>query len=375
MKILIDFTQIPLQKNGVGVYAYHTFESLLKNDNSNQYVTLIQNDDSDFASFLFPNNKIVKINSKYFRRFIPRVFFEQVFIPVYCILNKVDIIHSLHYSFPLFKFKQKQVVTIHDLTFFLYPKVHTLFKRYYFRLFIYLAGKFANEIICVSQSTANDLFTIFPKIKANVSVIPLAVKNEQVIYSNSESQDILNKFNIQSKFILFIGTLEPRKNIENLIRSFDKISISNPEIKLVLVGRKGWFFESMFSLVNELRLSDKIIFTGFVTENEKFLLLSKCDIFVYPSIYEGFGLPILEAFVYQKPTISSSISSIPEVAGDAAILINPSSVEELAQEIDKLLNDKLLYNSLIPKMKERLKIYSWYNTANKTKQLYNKLKI
>jgi len=373
MKILVDFTQIPLQKNGVGVYAYHTFESLLKNDNTNQYIALIQNDDIDFASFVYPNTKIVKVNSKYFRRFIPRVFFEQIFIPIYCFVNKIDLIHSLHYSFPLFRLGAKQIVTIHDLTFFLYPQVHTLFKRYYFSLFIYLAGKCANEIICVSHSTANDLSAIFPKVNADVSVIPLAVVNQQINYSNLESNDILNKFEIQSNFILFIGTLEPRKNIENIIRAFYQIYRSNPELELVLVGRRGWFYESMFSLVSELKLSDKIIFTGFVSEHEKFLLLSKCEIFVYPSIYEGFGLPILEAFLYQKPTISSSISSIPEVAGDAALLINPSSVDELSEAIDKLLNDKILYNSLLPKMKEQLKLFSWDITANKTRELYNSL--
>lgn len=371
MKILIDFTQIPLHKNGVGVYALNTFKLLLENDKSNEYVALIQDDDTDFKNFTFPRTKLIKVNAKYLRRFVVRFFFEQLFIPFYCLFNKVDIIHSLHYSFPLFSFRTKQIVTIHDLTFFLYPDVHTLIKRYYFRFFIFTATRFADEIICVSESTANDLNQLFPIIKSNIKVIHLAVTNKRLQFTKLEDEFILNKFGIDSEYILFIGTIEPRKNIKNLVRAFNEIHDVNPQIKLVIVGKKGWHYESLFDLLGEIALENKIIFTGFVTENEKFSLINKCKLFVYPSIYEGFGLPVLEAFLYNIPTVSSSISSIPEIAGDAAILINPLIVEELSSAMNTLLNDKLLRLSLVPKMEAKIKQYTWKNTADKTKKIYN----
>lgn len=288
--------------------------------------------------------------------------------------NKVDVIHSLHYSFPLLRFKIKQIVTIHDLTFFLYPDVHTLLKRYYFKFFIFIATKLVDEIICVSQSTADDLMKFFPKIKSNIKVIHLAVNNKRINFTKLEEEFVLNKFSVDSEYILFIGTIEPRKNINNLVKAFNDIQILNPQIKLVIVGKKGWHYESLFYLLEELDLGNKIIFTGFVTENEKFLLISKCKLFVYPSIYEGFGLPVLEAFLYNIPTVSSSISSIPEIAGDAAILINPLSVKDLYLGINSLLNDELLRASLVPKMEAKIKQYTWEMTAKKTNKLYNSLK-
>jgi glycosyltransferase involved in cell wall biosynthesis len=374
MKILIDFSQIPVLKNGVGVYALNTFRLLLEKDELNHYIVLIQDDDPDSIFFTNSKTKIVKVNAKVFRRFVPRIFLEQFFIPLYCLFNRIELIHSLHYSFPLIRFNVKQVVTIHDLTFFLYPEVHTLFKRLYFRLFIFLTVKFADEIVCVSQSTLNDLMYLFPRIKCGLNTIHLGVSPIRLSFNRLEKDFVFNKFKIDSEFILFVGVLEPRKNILNLLKAFHEIYALNLDLKLVIVGSKGWNFASIFELVKSLGLEDRIIFTGFVSEREKFLLISNCRLFVYPSFYEGFGLPVLEAFVYKVPTVTSNVSSMPEIAGDAALLIDPLSVIELAVAMERLLNDKVLLVSLVPKMELVVKRFSWNITADKTLKLYSSLK-
>lgn len=371
MRILIDFTQIPIQKMGVGVYALQMFKLLFEKDKINKYIAFIQGDDQDFTAFNHPNVKIVKINSFFFRRFMLRIIFEQFFLPLYCFRYRINILHSLHYSFPIVMYKTKRIVTVHDLTFFLYPHLHTFIKRYYFRLFISFASKLADEIICVSESTASDLKKLFPRIKANIQVIPLAVDNQLTTFSDSERNSVLEKFNIKEDYILFVGTLEPRKNLEHLIKAYNLICASNPNISLVIVGKKGWFYDSIFNLVEKLKLNAKIIFTGYVSEYEKFILLSLCRLFVYPSLYEGFGLPILEAFLFEKPTITSNISSMPEVAGDAAILVNPTNIEELSSAMNLLLNDKVLCDNLISKTRNRTLLFTWDNTAVKTLYLYN----
>ena len=370
MNILIDLTQIPKQKVGVGIYAIETFKRL-PNTNGYKYFFLIQDDDEDFAE-LFRYKNVIKVKSKICRNFFVRFFFEQFFIPHICNKYRINILHSLHYSFPLFTSKQlKKVVTIHDLTFFIYPHLHTIVKRFYFRFFTRLACKYADSIICVSNSTKNDLFRYVKQINAQINVIPLAanlpvVEQEMVL-------DVKEKFGVQDKYLLFIGTLEPRKNISNLIKAYANDCRVNSEYQLVIVGKKGWYYREIFDLLNQLKLENKVILTGFVSPAEKFALLSSCALFVYPSIYEGFGLPVLEALGYGLPVITSNVSSLPEVVGKAAILINPSCVDELTRAIELCLFDREVIDTLKNTAVKQFEKFSWEKTAFKTENVYSNL--
>lgn len=366
MNILIDFTQIPIKKVGVGIYALKTFNRLFALASENNYIALVQNDDRDFDGFNDNNIRIVKVSSKFFRFFILRFLLEQFYIPFLILKERVDIVHSLHYSFPLISFNAKCISTIHDLTFFIYPQLHTFVKRHYFRLFISLSTRFCNTLICVSKSTQCDLKSFFPHIKADTVVIPLAMEKR---IKNISFDIVKTKYQLDTNYILFIGTLEPRKNIVRLIEAYGKIE-NQIKQDLVIVGGKGWFYNEIFDTVRRLNLEDRVKFTGFVSEVEKFSILKNSDIFIYPSLYEGFGLPVLEALSLGIPTITSNVSSMPEVAGDAALLINPESLDEIANTVLFLIDHPKVQNELRLKSIEQIKSFSWENTAMKTLNLY-----
>ena len=369
--ILIDYSQIPINRTGVGIYAYNLIDQILKIDNNNKYFILVQNDDSSLEKYASKNVHLLYVNHKLWRIFILRFFLEQFFIPLLLVKKNISIIHSLHYSFPLFKFKAKRIVTIHDMTFFLFPGVHVRLKTWYFRTFIWLASKMEMQIICVSESTLNDLIRIIKLDKTKCFVIPLGksdIFNSN--YSVREIEDLKEKYNIKNDYLLFIGTIEPRKNIERLIRVFNEFLKLNYNYSLVIVGKKGWFFDEIFRLIELFNIKDKIIFTGFVLEEEKPILLNGCKIFIYPSLYEGFGVPVLEALSCGIPSITSNRSSMPEVAGDAAILVDPENESDILKAICLLLSDVNLYNLLKKRSIIQSKKFSWEKTASETLKLY-----
>lgn len=369
--VLVDYTQIPLKRMGVGIYAYNLLGQISAIDKHNTYYILTQNDDPALEQFVSGNFHILYVNHKFFRNFVLRYLLEQIYIPYLIIKKKINLVHSLHYSFPLIRFKAKRVVTIHDMTFFLIPVVHVRFKRFYFRTFIRLAALMKNRIICVSESTRNDLISITKIDKEKCSVIPLGKSGFfNPNYSLSEINVVKEKYNIKNDYFLFIGTIEPRKNIATLIKVFNEFLKLNCEYSLVIAGKKGWYFDEIFRLIDRYNISDKIIFTGYVSEEETPILLNGCKIFIYPSLYEGFGIPVLEALSCGIPTITGNISSMPEVAGDAAILVDPENENEILNAINSLLTDTNLYNSLKQKSILQSERFSWEKTALETLKLY-----
>jgi glycosyltransferase involved in cell wall biosynthesis len=201
-------------------------------------------------------------------------------------------------------------------------------------------------------------------------VVPLAIGHEP--QSDLPVEPLREKFRLPRPYILFVGTLEPRKNIVSLLEAYRRISESRDEL-LVIVGKKGWFYESIFTKVKELELNERVRFTGFVSEEEKFALIRHCRIFIYPSLYEGFGLPVLEALSMGIPTITSNISSMPEVAGDAALLTDPGNIAAIAGAMLRLLNDPEKRLELSVKAVRQASRFSWENTAQQTLALYKNL--
>jgi len=374
MRILIDFTQIPLKKVGVGVYALHLIKWIEQLDEENRYYLLIQSDDDCFADINTDKIKFKKVNSKIFRRFAFRILLEQLYIPYLIFKHRIKVVHSLHYSFPLLSFFASRVVTIHDLTYFLFPKLHQFPKRYYFRLFTHLAARFGDRIICVSKSTKKD-FLVFTKADENkVRVVHLGIDKTIPDITFEQQVETCSKYgiSISKKMILFIGTLEPRKNIATILRSFAAFQKISQNYQLVLVGGKGWYYSDFYNIASKMNTSD-IVFTGFIDEFEKQILLSCANIFVYPSIYEGFGIPVLESLSHKIPTITSNVSSMPEVAGDAALLINPASEEEMLAGFLKLANDQQLRDLLTSKCFAQVELFSWSKTAKETISIYNSI--
>ncbi|MCK4525681.1 MAG: glycosyltransferase family 4 protein, partial [Candidatus Andersenbacteria bacterium] len=175
--------------------------------------------------------------------------------------------------------------------------------------------------------------------------------------------EIRKKYNLPKKYILYLGTLEPRKNIIGLIKAFE---ILNTKYKLVIAGSKGWLYEDIFKIVKNSPAKDNIIFTGFIDDKDKAALYGLADLFVYPSFYEGFGFPPLEAMAAGTPVITSNFSSLPEAVGDAAITVNPYNIDELTKAIEMVLFDEKLRDILIERGYKKVKNFSWEKCAKET---------
>ncbi len=371
MRILIDCSQIPLNKSGVGNYAVNLVREIARHDRVNAYFLLVQSDENAFDDIKNKNFNRIHVNSRVFRNLFFRLLLEQFFLPYLLISRRIHVSHSLHYSFPLIRFRTKIAVTLADMTFFLMPTNHTFVKRHYFRAFILLAACLTNRIIVVSESTRRDFLKRFPGAESKVVKIPLGKPD----WATGRQKDRIragqhSPFDLDQEYILFIGTLEPRKNLKSLILAYHRLNQTKPTGPLVVVGAKGWGYEEIFRLVSRLGIEEKVIFTGFIEDREKIMLLQKAAVFVYPSLYEGFGIPVLEALSLGVPTITSNVSSMPEVAGDAALLVDPLNEGELFDALKAILEDPSLRRDLSVKGVEQAKKFSWKKTALETIGVY-----
>ncbi|MHA1380624.1 MAG: glycosyltransferase family 4 protein [Candidatus Helarchaeota archaeon] len=373
MNIAIDLTSIPNQKTGVGKYATALVDALGKFDNENHYWIFVKKNQVNEFNPKKKNFHIIEcsnlLNLKVFR-----VLWEQFLLPFIVLIKKIDILHSIHYTTP-FLFSLRRIITFHDMTFFILPKKHTLLKRIFFKLIIPFSAKRADRIISVSESTKKDIESILKVSGRKIDVVYEIIDS---IYRPIEKKNLIleikKKYGIYNNFILYVGTLEPRKNVSGLIRAYHNLVLSRNIVQdLVIIGKKGWGYEEIFKTVKDLNLGDRVVFTGYVPDSELVYFYNAAEIFIYPSFYEGFGIPPLEALACGTPTISSNISSMPEVVGDAGILIDPSNTKELSQMIFKLLSSKNLRENFRKKGLERAKEFSSERMAKKTIDSYRKV--
>ncbi len=372
MKVLIDFTQIPLQKVGVGVYALNLISRLHEIDRSNSYYIFVQDDDSSLDHLRRAGFTLVRVRARWFRKMIFRFFLEQFYIPYFAVRRGIDVIHSLHYSFPLLPCGASKVVTVCDMTFFRFPASHIPLKRYYFRSFIRLVALFADTVIAISRSTLDDFRAQFPSWKGKGVVVYLGRDSTfNAGISAGEREAAMEALRICGEYILFVGTIEPRKNVRNLILAFSILSREYPGLRLVIAGKKGWYYKEVFELVEELGLRGSVIFTGFIDEKIKPGLISGARLFVYPSIYEGFGIPVLEALSCGVPTVTSRVSSMPEVAGSAAEFADPYSPDDIYSVMKKVLSDEGLYRRMKKESVIQAAKFDWNSTARETIAVYS----
>ncbi len=274
-----------------------------------------------------------------------RVAWEQLTLPALIQQKKIDVLHSPVNVLPgLLPQRCAGVITLHDLAFLRFPSVLTRAKRLYHRTFTVRSIRRATSIITVSKSTKRDvveligipeerLQTVYPCIDTHFSNVP----SEEGVQAFRQQQGLADGY------ILYLGTLEPRKNITTLIEAFARLrTIYTIREKLVLAGDKGWLYEAIFERVRRLGLEAEVIFPGFVVDDEQALWYSAAAAFVYPSLYEGFGLPVAEALACGVPVVTSNVSSLPEAGADLALCIDPYNVEAMAAALYKALTDQAL---------------------------------
>lgn len=368
LRIGIDATAIPSNRVGAGVYTFNLVKYLSIIDKKNQYYIFGSPSTIDEWRIKQTNIKFLKVNNRYRPL---RILWEHTMLPLLVKKFNLDILHSPHYTSPLIK-TSHSVVTFHDMIFFIYPSLHTLFKRYYFKKMMLASLKHADAIIAVSESTKNDILKYCRVSPSKISVILEAADGIFKPSAYNSIEYICKKYGLESKkYILFTGLLEPRKNVPVLLKAFAGIRQKGHEIKLAIVGRQGWMYNEIFKTIKQLNLEQHIVFTGYVPETELPHLYSGAAVFVYPSLYEGFGLPVLEAMSCGTPVITSNISSMPEIVGNAALTINPHNHHELMQAIEKIIADSNLSISLKSRGLKRATEFSWEKTAIETLKVYH----
>jgi len=355
------------QYTGIGRYAYHLVKSLNDIDCENEYHLYARKE-------LFSFNK--KLPSFYAKNFVPRI--DRFNHGPAKVLKDIDVYHIPSPGSMEAPSNAKIVMTVHDLIFKAFPEGHTQQTiEAGQKQFTDIAQK-ASKIICCSKSTIDDLQKYFQIPSEKITLIYQGV-DKSVFYRLSEEEDLLaNKVlkerGIGTPYIFSVGTIEPRKNLINLIHAFHKLKAEGKFVgKLVIAGMTGWMNENMGTLVDKLELTKHVVFLGYLSDQELCYFYNKARVFVFPSFYEGFGFPIVEAFCCHVPVVTSNVSSCPEIAGDAALTIDPHSPDEIAEAIDRILSDHDFRDFLKKKGIERAEQFDFRKTAHETLSVYNEV--
>lgn len=360
MKILIDLTSLDDNFSGIERFALNISKNLIMQDSNNKYILVFKNKiHNDFQSII-DNSKIVAKVLKGKNKLI----FNQIILPYNLYKIKADKYLFLAFPSPIL-FRRKNIInTIHDLTAFLYPETMDYKSMLYFKYSIKNAVKISETILTVSKSSMDDIIDKFNV--SNIYIIYNGISEvfENFKYDKNTNEKIIKKYNLENDYFLSLCTVEPRKNIKLLLEAYSHIIKNNKKTnKLVLAGRRGWKFEEIISNIDKTIIDENVIFTGFIDEEELPYIYINASKFIFPSLYEGFGIPIIEAGYLQVPIIISDIKSSIEVTNKNAIIFKNNNMNDLE---DKLLieNSNKIFEKTI-KLKEHIKKYKWENESIK----------
>ena len=283
------------------------------------------------------------------------------------LLHKPDVLFVPSHVLPYFSPK-KAIITIHDVAFVHLKKEYSHFQYWYLKKTTKYAVKKASTIIVPSFATQQDLIKFFKCPSEKIVVIPHGCDFEIKKLTTEKDSEILTKMGLSKKdnFFLFIGRLENKKNIKRLIDAFLSFNETFPNWKLILAGKRGQGFNEIFKKAIKSNAFKRVLMPGYITENEKHVLLKYCDAFVFPSLYEGFGFPILEAYTYHKPVITSQEASIPEVAGNGAIYVDAHKTSSIKEGMEQLIKNPALKESTVAMQNTVLSKFKWDKAIKKT---------
>ena len=354
MKIAIDVQSTLGNKTGIGYYTANLVKHLLRIDKENEY-SLFSNGGGELRTH-------------------ERILWEQLHLPIKTSLSRIDLLHSPGFSPPIMH-PHKLVCTVHDLIGIIFPENLGTVSRFYWSKLLPFAVSKADVIIADSENTKNDIVKYLNVKPDDIRVIYLAVDDAfEVVQNTSLLKDVRLKYNIPSEFILSVGTVEPRKNFNRLAVAFKKLKdkTSLPHT-MVIAGKKGWAYNGVREQMNKLGIEDDIIFLDYIDDDDLTLMYNAASLFIMPSLYEGFGLPVLEAMACGTPVVASNVSSIPEVLEDAGILVDPYDTDSICDAMLSVLTDDKLQDELRVKGIKRAAFFSWEKTARSVLSEYETL--
>ncbi|MDP3025604.1 MAG: glycosyltransferase family 1 protein [candidate division Zixibacteria bacterium] len=374
MRIGIDGRMLGKKMTGIGRYTQNLIRHLLETDDKNQYVLILNENHPAVPSKEKDRFKVVRVG------FPPLSIYTLFWLNRIIRREKIDLFHSPFFLAPLWA-PCPVVITVHDLMGLKYPSffegrnpVVRLFARFFVKLFVPIALRRASKIIAVSETTKKEL----------VEYLDLPEDKIKVIYEGIESCfkkdldfQLANKmksdFQITKKIILYIGNTRPYKNLPRLIKAFNIFQKEFEGYQLVIGTGDTRKLNTLKKIVTQLALEQKVIFTGSLQDDDIVALMNSAQVFVFPSLWEGFGFPPLEAMACGLSVISSKAGSLPEILGEAAFLVNPENEGEIAEGIKQVLINESLREQLIKRGLERVRLFSWEKTANDTLKLYKEL--
>jgi len=387
MRIGIDARFYGPIGKGLGRYTQEVVDNIIKINEA------LGESAFDFVVFLSPENfDEFTINSAHVKKVKLNIAWyswqEQLLMPWYIWRERLDLIHFPHFNVPILT-PTKLVVTLHDLILTHFPTIRATtknrliyrLKNLAYRLVLKVAIFRAVKIIAVSEFTKQDIMQNFPEATGKIIVTYEGVSNlargrDSLFVAKLDSEEMLDKYHLGKNFLLYVGNAYPHKNLETLLKVFNRLRSEHPYLKLVLVGKDDYFYSrirlyaSSLNLWQKENLNSPVVFTGYVPDAQLEIMYQEARAYVFPSLYEGFGLPPLEAMSRSCPVISSDRASLPEILGSAALYFNPEDEEDMASKIKLILKNEDLRNELIEKGIAKSRKYNWWECANITFNVY-----
>jgi glycosyltransferase involved in cell wall biosynthesis len=364
------------KKHGMDIVAIELIKQLQVLDKENQYFIFIKDDEDNDIIKDTDNFKVVKIKSA------PYPYWEQVLLPAELKKHKVDLVHCTSNTAPIYADVPPTVITLHDIIYleklnFSKGTLYQIFGNFYRRWNVPRVVRKASKILTVSEYERQRILQHFKLPDDQVVTVYNGVgESFKKIDDASTLQDIKKKYNLPDEYIFFLGNTDPKKNVEGVLKSLSILRKENKlTFQLLMLDINRDYLQNLASRIGDTEVLNHITFCGYVPNYELPAIYSMAKVFLYPSLRESFGIPLLEAMACGVPVITSNTSSMPEVAADAAIRINPTNPAEIAAAIDNLLNDTDMQQQLITKGFERVNQFTWKNNAIKTLNIYKTLAI
>jgi glycosyltransferase involved in cell wall biosynthesis len=346
------------RRTGTESYSLHLIRALLAVDQRNDY-TLYFNEAP--ATGLFPPGPRCRHRVMPFPRLWThlRLSAELALHPPSLLLVPAHVLPLIH--------PRRSVVTIHDLGYLREPQAHRPLDRLYLDLSNRYHVRAATRLLAISQATKDDLVRRYGVRPERVTVTYLAAGEEmRPVEDPASVAELKSRLGLAGDYLLYVGTLQPRKNLERLVQAFALVAAQRPALQLVIAGKKGWMYEEIFAQVRRLGLEGRVVFPGYVAVEDLPALYTGALAFVFPSLYEGFGMPVLEAMACGAPVVASNTSSLPEVTGNAALLVDPTDVAALAAALLRIAGDSALRSDLRARGLVQAARFSWERCARET---------
>lgn len=353
-RVGIDVQTTLGQKTGFGFYVENLTKSLKNLTSGEEFALLSPKREHDLST---PQ----------------RLIWDQIGLPFQAAKARVNLLHQPAFSAPIL-YTGKKIVTVHDVISLFYTDI-PFFSRQYYSKWMPFSYHFADHFITISEHSKKDIIQKLNIPAEKITVTYLAADpmfNQPV--SSDESQKVLKKYNIEKPYLLDVGTINPRKNLEFLVNVFAEFKkTAKTDHHLVITGKKGWHYDVLFAKVKKLGLENEVIFTGYIEDDEKPAIYQNAAVFMFPSLYEGFGLPPVEAMMSGTPVISSNASSLPEVIGDGGIQLSPRDEKAWVEALHNVISRPELKQELIAKGKKQADMFSWDRCAKETLATYHQV--